>query len=155
MLVKILEPFSAIDIDLSPRTGQVIEIVDERRANKLIEAGLVKQVESIIPEGSIAVTKNGITNVSTYAQVEVKVTQWIIKFKNTNPGLEAEEIFNLAVVNGDNIEQETVNAFQFTVPEGKVLVGFSAEEDSEVADINFPFTPSRNQTLYTVFEDEE
>lgn len=155
MLVKILEPFSAIDIDLSPRTGKVIEIADEERANKWIAAGLVERVEQIIPEGSITITKNGITNVSTYAQVKTQVSQMIIKFKNTNPGLEAEEFFNLAVSNGDSIEQELVFNFPFTIPEGKVLAGFSTEEDSEVADINFPFTPSKNQTLYTVFEDEE
>lgn len=155
MLVKILKPFSAIDINLSPRTGKVIEITDEERADKWIEAGLVEQVESIVPEGSITITKNGITNVSPYAQVKVQVPPLIIKFKNTNPNLEAEEINSLAVSNGDSIEKETVDAFQFTIPEGKVLVGFSTEEDSEVANVIFPYMPSGNETLYTVFADEE
>lgn len=155
MLVKILEPFSAIDIDLSPRTGQVIEIVDERRANKLIEAGLVKQVESIIPEGSITVTKNGTKDVSAYAKVKIDVKAWRVEIKNKIENLDQYQSHILAISNGDTIIQDIIDNLQFTIPEGKEIIGISRKENSEVAEIIFPVEITKNETFYIITGDEE
>lgn len=152
MRVKALKSFTTADLKLSPGVGYIFELENEEEAEQLIADGFVEKVESLIPAGTINVTKNSTVDVSRYKTARIQVNTWTTTFNANN---EQQEACNIIVANGNAIVAQDVADLQFTVPEGKKLAGWSENQEAEAPDIVFPYTPADNAILYAVWVDDE
>lgn len=152
MVLKALISFVSSDLQLNVGKGKIFEFANEEGAQKLIDDGLAEKVESLIPAGTINVTKNSTVDVSKYKTAKIQVNTWTTTFSANNGQNEAA---NIIIANGNSIIENDLGDLQFTVPEGKKLVGWSENQEAENPDIVFPYTPTGDGVLYAVWANDE
>ena len=98
------------------------------------------------PEGSQNITANGTYNIKSKASVVVNVGLYTITY-NANGGTGSVASQSVIAGNSTSLSDGT----GLTAPEGKHFAGWATTNDAETPDVESPYTPEGNITLYAVY----
>ena len=98
------------------------------------------------PEGSQNITANGTYNIKSKASVVVNVGLYTITY-NANGGTGSVASQSVIAGNSTSLSDGT----GLTAPEGKHFAGWATTNDAETPDVESPYIPEGNITLYAVY----
>lgn len=147
MKIRALKPFTVGDLSLSLGMSQTAE-VSSTLGNHLISAGLAEEYKMLTPTGEISITENGSVNVAQYETAVVNVGIYTVTY-NANSG--TGSIDAATVIAGNSLDLS--DGTGLTAPEGKTFSGWASASDATEPDIESPYTPTGNTTLYAVWGD--
>ena len=151
--VKILLPIVGEGVSYIP--GSIVSLTDEE-ANELIEAEQAVLQEAIIPEGQLTIDSCGVFDVAAKKEVNVQPAVFLVRLHG-NP--DHKGLYAGYYINGSEQPFHCLDDGEyldyFTLPENKVLIGWSSQENAEVADDLDDFRPTEHTDLYAVFGDAE
>jgi hypothetical protein len=130
---------------LSIACGSIAVMSDEVGA-QLITDGLAEEYKLIEPTGSKTITAHGTADVTEYASAVVNVGTLTITY-DANGGTGSVDA--QVVIAGNSAELN--DGTGLTAPEGKEFVGWATTSTAETPDVESPYTPSDNVTLYAVY----
>lgn len=176
MKIEALIPFTMRNSSTGELTsiacGQVA-VVTDAVGEQLISDGLAKEFTLISPTGTKSITANGEVDVTAYALASVAVPEpegsqtisvngtYDIKNKasvvvnvglytityNANGGTGSVAPQSVIAGNSASLSDGT----GLTAPEGKHFAGWATTNDAETPDVESPYTPKGNITLYAVY----
>lgn len=152
MKIKALKPFTMRDSDTGALTsiacGSIATMTDEMGA-QLITDGLAEEYKLIEPTGTKAITLNGTYDITEYASATVNVGVLTVTY-NANGGTGSVDPVTVGAGSSVALSDGT----GLTAPEGKVFDGWATTNDAEAPDVESPYTPTANVTLYAVYVTE-
>lgn len=153
MNIKALIPFTMRNSETGELTsiacGAVATVTDEI-GSSLITDGLAEAYSQIVPKGALNISANGTYDVSTYASATVNVGTLTVTY-DANGGTGTVDA--QTVIAGNSIELS--DGTGLTAPEGKTFAGWGLEATATEAEVESPYTPTENVTLYAVWVDEQ
>lgn len=151
--VKILLPLAGKEISLIP--GSIVELNDDI-ADELIDAEQATLQESVIPDGEMNIDSCGIFNVGDKKTVNVQPVVSLVRLHG-NP--DHKGLFVNYYIKGSKDPFHCLNSEEyedfFTLPENKVLLGWTHNEQAEEAEDLDDFRPVKHTDLYAVFGGED
>lgn len=152
MNIKALKPFVIRDNSTGDLTsfacGEVVTVTSTL-GNQLITDGLAVEVTEIVPTGTKAITANGSYDISQYADVTVNVGTLTVTY-DENGGTGSVDAQTVIAGNFISLDDGT----GLTPPAGKEFAGWATTSDATEPDVESPYTPTANVTLYAVWVDE-
>ena len=149
MKIKALKPFTMRDSVSGALTsiacGSIATMTDEMGA-QLITDGLAEEYKLIEPTGTKAITLNGTYDITEYASATVNVGVLTVTY-NANGGTGSVDPVTVGAGSSVTLSDGT----GLTAPEGKVFDGWATTNDAEAPDVESPYTPTENVTLYAVY----
>jgi hypothetical protein len=149
MKIRALKPFTMRDAETGALTSIAcgsIAVMDDEVGAQLITDGLAEEYKLIEPTGSKTITANGTVDVTEYASAVVNVGTLTITY-DANGGTGSVDA--QVVIAGNSAELN--DGTGLTAPEGKEFVGWATTSTAETPDVESPYTPSDNVTLYAVY----
>lgn len=148
-IIKTLKPFTIRDGETgelySPFCGQILSVSDEV-ATQLIADGLGAEEDPVTPSGTKSITANGTYDVSLYKSASVSISVLTVTYdENGGTG----SVDPVAVASGDSITLDDGSGL--TAPEGKEFAGWATTDSAEEPDVESPYTPTADVTLYAVY----
>ena len=128
--------------------GSIATMTDEMGA-QLITDGLAEEYKLIEPTGTKAITLNGTYDITEYASATVNVGVLTVTY-NANGGTGSVDPVTVGAGSSVALSDGT----GLTAPEGKVFDGWATTNDAEAPDVESPYTPTANVTLYAVYVTE-
>jgi uncharacterized repeat protein (TIGR02543 family) len=151
MKVKALLPFTLRDSVTGAITsiacGQVA-VMDDTLGSQLISDGLAEEYTLISPTGSKTITENGTVDVTEYASAVVNVGTYTVTY-DANGGTGSVDAVTVVAGNTVTLSDGT----GITAPEDKTFAGWATESTAETPDVESPYKPTADVTLYAVYED--
>ena len=152
MNIKALKPFVLRDSTSGELTsfacGQIYTVSAELGA-QLVSDGLAVAVTEIVPTGTKTITANGTYDVAQYADVEVNVGTLTVTY-DENGGTGSVDAQTVIAGNSISLDDGT----GLTAPAGKEFAGWATTSSATEPDVESPYTPTANVTLYAVWVDE-
>ena len=149
MKIKALKPFTMRNSSTGELTsiacGSIATMTDEVGA-QLITEGLAEEYKLIEPTGTKAITLNGTYDITEYASATVNVGVLTVTY-NANGGTGSVDPVTVGAGSSVTLSDGT----GLTAPEGKVFDGWATTSDAEAPDVESPYTPTENVTLYAVY----
>lgn len=149
MKIKALKPFTMRNSSTGELTsiacGSIATMTDEVGA-QLITDGLAEEYKLIEPTGTKAITLNGTYDITEYASATVNVGVLTVTY-NANGGTGSVDPVTVGAGSSVTLSDGT----GLTAPEGKVFDGWATTNDAESPDVESPYTPTENVTLYAVY----
>ena len=149
MKIKALKPFTMRNSSTGELTsiacGSIATMTDEVGA-QLITEGLAEEYKLIEPTGTKAITLNGTYDITEYASATVNVGVLTVTY-NANGGTGSVDPVTVGAGSSVTLSDGT----GLTAPEGKVFDGWATTNDAESPDVESPYTPTENVTLYAVY----
>ena len=178
MIIKALKAFTMRDAETGKMTSIACGVnatVDDTTGEQLIADGLAEEYTLITPTGTVNITENGEHDVTLYAKASVSVaqpsgSQTITENGTYNITDKAEVVINVGTytitynANGGTgtVSAQSVIAGNsaslsdgtgLVAPEGKRFAGWATENTATEPDVDSPYTPTGNTTLYAVWVD--
>ena len=151
-VLKAKQAFSVVNASTGDITSYAFGEVftaDSDTATAYKSAGLAEDYEEIDPSGTKAITKNGTYDVTLYETATVDVEVLTITYDaNGGTGTVAAE----HVADGDSVTLD--DGTGLTPPSDKAFDGWATTADAEEADVESPYTPEDDITLYAVWTEE-
>ena len=149
MNIKTTKPMTMRDSStgklISPRCGQILSVT-KAVGDKLVADGLAVVYSEIVPTGEKSIVANGTYDVTQYASASINVGTFTITY-DANGG--TGSVDSVTVVAGNSTELS--DGTGLTAPEGKTFSGWATESTAETSDVESPYTPEADITLYAVY----
>ena len=149
MKIKALKPFTMRNSSTGELTsiacGSIATMTDEVGA-QLISDGLAEEYKLIEPTGTKAITLNGTYDITEYASATVNVGVLTVTY-NANGGTGSVDPVTVGAGSSVTLSDGT----GLTAPEGKVFDGWATTSDAEAPDVESPYKPTADITLYAVY----
>lgn len=127
-----------------------IKGVDSTKATAFIAAGLaVENTTAVLPTGSLSIDSNGTYDVYEKATAVVNVSLVTVTY-DVNGG--TGEVDAATAIKGNSVELS--DGTGITPPDDKVFSGWATTADATEADVESPYTPTDDITLYAVYAAE-
>lgn len=151
-VIKPIQAFTVRDTSTGELTsyayGVPVEVTDAT-ATAMIADGLVVAQNPVTPEGTLSVSANGTYDVASKAAVAVDVGILTVTY-DANGGTGTVAAATVIAGNSMNLSDGT----GLTAPSGKEFAGWATTDSAETADVESPYTPEDDITLYAVWDAE-
>ena len=152
-VIKPIKAFTVRDTSTGELTsyayGVPVEVADAT-ATAMIADGLAIVQNPVTPEGTLNISANGTYDVASKAAVAVDVGILTVTY-DANGGTGTVAAATVIAGNSMNLSDGT----GLTAPTDKVFAGWATTDSAEEPDVESPYTPEDNITLYAVYTADE